>query len=295
MRYITYIIISSIVFIMSIALPFSMMTTYGDQLPDEMKVHFIDVGQGDSILIETPEGKNILIDGGRPEYGEKVVSYLGEQKIKKLDLIIATHPDFDHIGGLVEVMKKINVKQIIDSGKLHHTRTYARYLTQIRKKDILFNLAVENDKISIDPKLDIRIINTHAKGKNSNQSSIVLKMAYQDVSFLLMGDVGKAQEERLTEKYNLKADIIKIAHHGSKTSSSEDFLKKVNPKVAMLTYKKSNHFGHPVDRVITNLNKIDAQIYSTAVFGDVVILTNGDDYYIETEKRPNEGILEGAG
>src|SRR5699024_12311007 len=123
MRYITYIIISSIVFIMSIALPFSMMTTYGDQLPDEMKVHFIDVGQGDSILIETPEGKNILIDGGRPEYGEKVVSYLGEQKIKTLDMIMATHPDSDHIGGLAAVMKKTNASKMIDSVKLHKTRT----------------------------------------------------------------------------------------------------------------------------------------------------------------------------
>lgn len=291
MRYIQYTLIFIIFFFTYVL----MDSVYSEQLPKEMKVHFIDVGQGDSILVETPNDKYILIDGGRPEYGKKVLNYLEEQRVKKLDLIIATHPDFDHIGGLIDVMKRIEVTQIIDSGKLHNTKTYARYLNQIRKQDILLNLAVENETIDIDSDLDIRIINTHGKGKNNNQSSIALKIAYKDMNFLFMGDIGKKQEKRLIEKYELQADIIKIAHHGSKTSSSMEFLKKVNPKVALLTYKKRNQFGHPVDRVITNLNKLNTHIYSTAVFGHVVIMTNGEKYYIETEKSPNEGILEETG
>jgi len=291
MRYIRYTLI--LVILSFTFMPLS--SAYGEKLPKEMKVHFIDVGQGDSILIETPNEKYILIDGGRPEYGTKVLSYLEAQKVKKLDLVIATHPDYDHIGGLVDVMREVDVKQVLDSGKLHHTRTYARYLNEIRKQDILFNLATEKDEVRLDSELTINVLNTHKKGKNSNQSSIVLKMTYKDMTFLFMGDVGKEQEKRLVEKYNLKADIIKIAHHGSKTSSSMKFLKKVDPKVALLTYKKRNRFGHPVDRVVTNLNKLDTFIYSTAVFGDIIILTNGKDYFIETEKSPNEGVLEEAG
>jgi len=215
MGYLRYALIFVMLFFTS--LPLSSVNA--DKLPKEMKVHIIDVGQGDSILIETPNEKYILIDGGRPEYGTKVLSYLEEQKVKKLDLVIATHPDYDHIGGLVDVMREVEVKQVLDSGKLHHTRTYARYLNEIRKQDILFNLATEKDEVRLDSELTINVLNTHKKGKNSNQSSIVLKMTYKDMAFLFMGDVGKGQEKRLVEKYNLKADIIKIAHHGSKTSS----------------------------------------------------------------------------
>lgn len=287
-----YVIFTLLLFMLHLPIT---ITVHAEKLPAEMKVHFINVGQGDSIFIETPGGKHILIDGGRPEYGKKVATYLKEQKVDELDLMIATHPDYDHIGGLIEVLKKFEVKQIIDSGKLHNTKTYGRYLNEIRKQDTLFNIAVEDDSIDIDPDLSIKILNTHAKGKNNNQSSIVLKIIYKDISFLLMGDTEHEQEKKLMEKYDLKADIIKVAHHGSKTSSSMNFLKEVNPKVALLTYQKQNHFGHPVDRVITNLNQLDTHIYSTAVFGDIVIRTNGADYYIFPEKTPGEGILEKTG
>lgn len=291
MRYLKY----SLIFIVFFISYMPIDSAHSEPLPKELKVHFIDVGQGDSMLLETPNDKYILIDGGRPEYGKKVLAYLKKKKVKKLDLIIASHPDYDHIGGLVEVMKEVDVKQVIDSGKLHHTRTYARYLSEIRKRDILFNLAMEGDVIDLDPELAIRILNTYGKGRNSNQSSIVLKVEFKDITFLFTGDIGKEQEKRLSKKYDIQADIIKIAHHGSKTSSSIDFLKRVDPDVALLSYKKRNHFGHPVDRVITNLYKLDTHIYSTAVFGDIVIITNGKDYYIDTEKSPHEGILEETG
>jgi len=292
-----YRIHSSIIFVLFLFFLFLPINTisFAEELPKEMKVHFIDVGQGDSIYIQTPNDKHILIDGGRPEYGKKVVSYLEKQNVDKLDVMIATHPDYDHIGGLIEVMKQFEVEHIIDSGKMHNTKTYGRYLNEIRKQDSLFNLAIENESIDIDYDLKIKILNTHDKGKNNNQASIVLKITYQDISFLLMGDIERKQEKHLIKKFDVKADIIKVAHHGSKTSSSMEFLKEVDPKVALLTYKKRNRFGHPVDRVITNLNKLDTHIYSTAVFGNIVIHTNGEDYYIHTEKNPSEGILEETG
>ena len=113
---------------------------------------------------------------------------------------------------------------------------------------------------------------------------------YQDVSFLLMADVEEEQEKNLMEKYDISADILKVAHHGSNTSTSSAFLQKVNPEIALITYSKNNDFGHPVNRVIKNLDKADSLIYSTAVFGDVVITTNGNKYYIYEEKSPYEGL-----
>lgn len=269
-------------------------TAYSEAKP-EMQVHFIDVGQGDSMLIQTPSNKNILIDAGPPKSGKRVVDYLKKHHIKKIDLLIATHPDIDHIGGLPLVMKSIKVSEILDSGKIHSTKTYARYLYQIRKHTIPIKIAKQNEKIKVDPLLDIRILNSSGESKNNNQSSIALKLTYGDVDFLLMSDVEREQEQALMDTFNLQAEIMKVAHHGSNTSTSFDFLKHVKPEVAVLTYSKTNDFGHPVNRVIENLYKIDAMIYSTAAFGNVVITTDGKDYFVIPEKNPAlEGILEKA-
>ncbi|MUK88343.1 MBL fold metallo-hydrolase [Ornithinibacillus sp. L9] len=260
--------------------------------PDELVVHFINVGQGDSILIQTPNEKNILIDGGPPKAGKKVVKYLENRDVKEIDLLIATHPDKDHVGGLPEVMRSIETNRIIDSGKLHTTQTYAKYLNTVRKEKIPIKIAKQNEKIKIDPLVDITVLNTYDKGKNNNQSSIALKISYQEIDFLLLSDIEKKQEKQLIKKYDVNAEIMKVAHHGSKTSSSLEFLQEVDPQVAILTYSKKNDYGHPVNRVIENLYNINAQIYSTAVFGDIVIRTEGENFFVFPKKSPMEGLLE---
>src|SRR5690625_787521 len=204
----------------------------------DLQVHFIDVGQGDSLLIQTPSDKTILIDGGPPEAGDKIVSYLEKQQIESIDLLVATHPDIDHIGGLPYVMKEFKVKNILDSGKLHSTKTYAAYLHQIRKQNIPVQIAMENEKIMLDPKLTIRVLNTYGATKTNNQSSIVLKLTYEEVDFLFMSDIEMEQEKELMQKHNVAAEIIKVAHHGSNTSTSFPFIQDVNPETALLTYSK---------------------------------------------------------
>lgn len=259
-----------------------------------MNVHFIDVGQGDSILIQTPTKKTILIDGGSPKAGKEVVSYLEKSHIKKVDVLIATHPDIDHIGGLSDVMKSIKIGEIIDSGKFYTTKTYLKYRNQIKQAKIPITIAKKDQNINIDPSLNIKVLNTYEHRKNNNQSSIVLKITYGEISFLFMADVEKEQEKELQEEYNLKADIVKVAHHGSQTSSSLEFLQEVNPKIALITYGKQNKYGHPVQRVIQNLNKINATIYSTAVFGDIIVRTDGQRFFIIPEKNPLDGILKAS-
>lgn len=282
---------SVLCFVTFSVLIFPQQLTYSKAIQD-MKVHFIDVGQGDSILIQTPNDKHILIDGGPPESGKRVVRYLKKLDVNTIDLMIATHPDMDHIGGLPEVMKHIPTKEILDSGKTHTTKTYGRYVREIHRQHIPVTIAQENKQVHLDPLLHIRILNTYGKTKNNNQSSIVLTINYDEVNFLLMSDIEYKQEKDLLSTYDLRANIIKIAHHGSKTSSSKQFLQQVNPNIAILTYSKQNDFGHPVKRVIKNLDDIQAQIYSTAVFGDVVIWTEGKHYYIFPTKSPMTGLIE---
>src|SRR5690606_30075051 len=191
--------------------------------------NYIDVGQGDSILIETPNGKNILIDGGLPEAGKKVVSYLKDQEIKEIDLLIATHPDYDHIGGLTDVMKEFDVNLLLDTGKFYLTRAFAKYTSEIRKQGIPKRIAKAGQTIHLDPYVSIKVLNAHKKGNSNNESSIVLKVTYGEMDFLFMSDVTMEQEKSMMEKYNVESEFIKVAHHGSDTSSSLEFLREVNP------------------------------------------------------------------
>lgn len=264
---------------------------HAEQQPS-MEVHFIDVGQGDCILIKTPEDKTILIDGGTPESGEKIVDFLKEQQIKNINLLVVTHPDIDHIGGLPAVIKSTKVDKILDSGKLYTTKTYRKYINQVAKQNIPVEIAEKNQMIKLDPSIKIRVLNTYGPFRNNNESSIALKVTYKEIDFLLMSDIKKQQEKEIMKTENLHAEIIKVAHHGSKTSSSLDFLKEVSPKVAILTYSKQNDYGHPVNRVIQNLYKVNALIYSTAVFGNITITTNGTEYDIWTEKGPTSGLTD---
>lgn len=260
--------------------------------PLQMKVHFIEVGQGDSILIETPTKRTILIDGGPPEAGKEVFKFLKKRQIKKIDLLISTHPHIDHIGGLQQIMNKIPIDEIIDSGKTHKTRTYERYKKQIEKKNIPTSTVKRGDRIKIDPLLNIHVLNSYEKGKTNNESAIALHIIFNKTRFLLMSDVEKRQEREIMERHSLKSDIIKIGHHGSKTSSSLAFLQSVRPKIAMLTYDVDNKFGHPTQTVINNLHHLDVDIYSTAIFGHTTIVTDGYEYLLLPERSPVQNLIQ---
>lgn len=251
-----------------------------------MSVHFIDVGQGDSIFIKTPTNKHILIDGGHLTAGEKVVNYLHQQNVQTIDLLIATHPHIDHIGGLIDVIDAFTIDQIVDSGQIHVTKTFAQYMGRILRDSIPLSIVQRGDIISIDPFLTIEVLNSYNVGESINNSSIVLKITYDQLTLLFMSDLEEAKEKSLLEDHLLDAHIIKVAHHGSQTSSTKSFIEQVNPQVAILTYGKDNRFGHPTSRVIKNYAAIDALIYSTAVFGDIVIETSGKDYFVMPKKSP---------
>jgi beta-lactamase superfamily II metal-dependent hydrolase len=261
-----------------------------------LKVHFIDVGQGDSILIETPTDLTILIDGGEPKEGRKLVRYLKKHDIEEIDFMIATHPDFDHIGGLLDVLRQFPVHHVIDNGELHPTRTYAMYRLLLFMNDIPVKVAEKNDKWIMSEDLTLHVLHAATnQAESTNQSSIALKLSYRDVDFLFMGDVEAKNEEKIAAAYNVDTEVLKVAHHGSDSSSSRVFLEEANPEVSIITYGEANDYGHPVSQVIQNLTRIESQIYSTAGYGDILIESDGEDYIVIPSMQPMERLLQRMG
>ena len=246
----------------------------------EMKVHFIDVGQGDSILIQLPNKKSILVDGGVKGAGKEVVTYIRDLKIKQLSLVVATHPDADHIGGLIPVLNAIKVNQFMDAGKVHTSQTYEEMLQLIADKNIKFTVPTIGQQIKLDSNVSIEILSVDEFAADNNDASIVLKLTYNEVSFLLMADASIQMEQDLLATHNLKATILKAGHHGSNTSSSLAFLQAVKPEVAILSYGNNNKYGHPHAEVIDGLRTVGSKIYGTGESGTITVLTDGLTYTI---------------
>ncbi|PIC65317.1 hypothetical protein CSV79_01460 [Sporosarcina sp. P13] len=267
--------------IVTMVLAISLMPISTDAAAKEMKVHFIDVGQGDAILVQSPNGKNMLVDGGPKAAGSKVVSFLKEKGVKRLDYVVATHPDADHIGGLEAVLNAFPVTNFIDSGYVHTSQTYYNLLTLIDKKNIKFTVAKELDKLALDSQLITRVLFADEKGKDSNAASIVLKITYNKVSFLLMGDADTVTEDYIRSKYDVKATVLKNGHHGSKTSSSAAFISSVKPSVAILSYGENNSYGHPHAAIEARLKNVGAKTYKTPVHCNITVTTNGAKHSVE--------------
>lgn len=248
----------------------------------KLRMHVIDVGQGDSILLQA-KGKNVLVDAGERSQGSTVVDYLKRHHVRQLDLLITTHPHSDHIGGVVEVLKNLNVKRIIDSGKVHTSQTYLDYLRLVEKMGIPFEVA-SFQKVSLSPEAELEIIGPVKDYANLNDSSVVAKVTIGSVSILLTGDMERAAEKDLLALTNLKASILKVGHHGSRTSTTEEFLHAVSPRIAIISVGALNSYGHPAEEVLSRLHKSGALVYRTDQHGTVVITTDGRAYSVITEK-----------
>lgn len=225
------------------------------------KIYFIDVGQGDSTLIVTPKNKKILIDGGEGKTNV-LFQYLLDRRINKIDYIIISHFDSDHCNGLIEIIEKMRVENIVMSKQSKESEEYKKILEIIKQKNIKVSSVKAEDKIIIEKNLYIKILNPAEKFEfqDLNNNAIVAKLVYKNFSMLFTGDIEKA-EESLAKKYKneLKSTILKVAHHGSKTSTSEEFLKYVEPQIALIGVGKNNKFGHPNQITIEKLKNIRSQ------------------------------------
>ena len=246
----------------------------------EMRVHFMNVGQGDSILIQSPNGKAMLVDGGIKGEGDTVVAYIREQGVSELDYVVATHPDADHIGGLIAVLESVPINNFIDSGKVHTSQTYEQMITLVVDKNIPYIVPTIGQQIVLDDELNITVLNADESASDNNEASIVLKVSYGDVSFLLTGDAGIEMEQQMIATQNVQATILKAGHHGSNTSSSPAFIEAVSPEATILSYGPDNKYGHPHVEVIESLQAVGSKIYGTAEEGHIVVTTDGKSYSV---------------
>jgi competence protein ComEC len=247
-------------------------------------IHFIDVGDsnvtshGDAILI-TERDKNILIDGGESDKAYLVVDLLKSLNISKVDYVIATHPHSDHIDGLVDVMKEFEVGDVFYNGK--SSNQSEEFDAEMRKHN--YSAVSKGDIINVSDSVYLEVLHPSkefSSGTNNtgeNDKSLVIKLFYKNVSFLFTGDCEKACNDYLLKNSELlKSDVLKIGHHGDSSSSAVDFLKAVNPKIAVITPGAHDIWGMPNEECIDNINDAGIMLYSTA-YGDITISTNGVD------------------
>lgn len=258
---------------------------YEDRL---LRIYFLNVGQGDSILIRTPDYKFVLIDGG-PD--SSVLSELGEVMpfwLRKIDAVILTHPDLDHLNGLNDVIRFYEVGKVFYNVLDKDTLAYNYFVRTIGEKsleseglqskdDFKMGCCVEFDVLWPDEYVDLNSLGP------TNNTSISVKLIYGDFEIILAGDIESAIEDRLAHTGNIKADLLKINHHGSNTSSTEDFLDAVGPETAIISAGKDNKFGHPTEQTLDRLNERAVRVYRTDVSGRISVETNGMGYRITCE------------
>lgn len=250
---------------------------------DLLKVHYLDVGQGDSIFIELPNNETMLIDAAESYQSENIINYLKNLNYQKIDYVIGTHPHTDHIGGLKNIINTFEIGKIYMPKVVSTTKTYESLLMAIKDKNLKINTAKAGTSIIDTDALKINILApNNSIYTELNNYSVVTKISYGTTKFLFMGDAEKLSENEIKE--NLTADVIKIGHHGSNTSSSIDFIKKVNAKYGIISVGLNNKYNLPKEETITNWENSGTKIYLTSTNGTIRASSDGTNIKIESEK-----------
>ncbi len=246
----------------------------------ETKVHFIDVGQADSIYIQLPDHVDILIDGGNAGDGQTVVNYLQDQNADDIELLIATHPHEDHIGGLPAVFDAYKVEKVVDSGYFNDTATCREYINKMMVEGA--ESEEDNRQTFTWGNAALQILTANEAWDDCNDYSVVCRLDTGDIEFLFEGDAETSVEGILSG--DISAEILKVGHHGSSSSSSASFLSRVSPKVAVISVGTGNSYGHPTAETLSKLQAAGATIYRTDLNGNIVVTTDGSTYSVSTSK-----------
>lgn len=252
----------------------------------KLNVHYLDVGQADSILI-TQDGHSMLIDAGNNADGSLVVSYLKKMGVRNLDYVIGTHPHEDHIGGLDNVINAFNVKKVFMPKKTSTTRTYKGVIKAIKNKGLKITLPKRGYTFKLGNSNCTIVAPIEGKNyKDTNNYSIVIKLTYKNTSFLFTGDAENISEnEILRGKYNIKADVLKVGHHGSHSSTTKTFLRKVDPKYAIISCGKNNDYGHPHESTINRLKRKGISVYRTDKLGTIIATSDGNNISFDVKNN----------
>jgi beta-lactamase superfamily II metal-dependent hydrolase len=252
----------------------------------DLRAYFLDVGQGDSSVILFKD-QVILIDAGEIDQGDRVVSDLKKLGVTRIDLLVATHPHSDHIGGMQKVLAVFPVGRVLDSGIPSTSSLYEHFLETVDKKNIPYVIAEQGQTIDLDPSLRILVLSPPKGriGDNINTNSIVLRISYGTVNLLYTGDATTDAESAMMKAgYPLDAEILKVSHHGSSDAGSAAFLNRIDPEVAIISLGRDNEYGHPHRETLERLNAAGPLVLRTDLDGTVLVTSDGATYSVVTDK-----------
>ena len=254
---------------------------------ETLEVSFIDVGQADSILIEN-EGHYMLVDAGNNEDGEKLVTYFKEQNINTFDYVVGTHPHEDHIGGLDDIINNFKINNFYMPDVITTTLTFEEVLDALENNNVNLTIPKENDSFSLG-EANIEVLHVGDESESDlNNTSIILKVTYQNISFLLTGDAESKIINEL-DPSDLKTTVLKLGHHGSITSTNETILEKASPQVAIISAGVNNQYGHPHQEVLNLLQQNNIKTYRTDQDGTIIVTTDGVNLDVKTIKTDTNG------
>ncbi|WP_209438284.1 ComEC/Rec2 family competence protein [Natronococcus sp. JC468] len=260
----------------------------------ELEIHHIDVGQADATLLVEPSGETMLVDSGDwRQDGAGVIEYLEARGVDRIDHLVTTHADADHIGGHAAVIEHYETERdgvgaVYDSGVTSNSQTYQRYLDAVETHDVELFVVDENDGFEFgDATVDVLNPPAGESGTDKQYNSVTLMVEFGEFSYLTTGDAEADAEERMAEEYGsaLESDVYHSGHHGSSTSSTRPFMERVDPASAVISSAYDSQYGHPSDAVLEDYATRDIETYWTGVHGDIVLTTDGEDYEFETERE----------
>jgi competence protein ComEC len=253
-----------------------------------LEAHFIDVGQGDCCVIRFPDGATMLIDAGPAIMGDDVAGYIERLGIEKLDYVVFTHPHEDHIGGGPAILKRFEIGQIYMPKTSHTTRTYEKLLLAIKDEGLKITEAKANVAIFEKDDFEAEFVGPLKAYSEINDWSAVVSIKYKDKGFVFAGDASfTAEADMLGAGMVPEADVLKVGHHGSPSSTSQEFLETLGPSIAVISVGSDNDYGHPTAAALKRIEAVGAEIYRTDLDGTVVVLTDGKGITVKVEKETN--------
>lgn len=280
---ITALALSAVVLLFSLCSCDDLSFLAGNITDGKLVCHYLDIGQGDSIFIELPNSKTMLIDSGENYHGAGIISYIKSTGHNRIDYLVGTHPHSDHIGSMAYIVRNFEIGEVYMPKVSTGSKVYEELLKALKNK----KLTAKSGKAGVniiddsDKKLKADIIAPVKLDKeNLNNSSVIIKMTFNRTSFLFTGDAEKA--ELASVKSDMSADVLKVGHHGSSTSTTKDFLNKVNPKIAVISCGAGNDYGHPHKNTLKLLKQADCEVHRTDREGTVSVTSDGKNYEVKS-------------